>query len=214
MKSSINQFYNFFLDNAYHIPGFIRGVIWQIIHFKYFGILILGRGARIIGSKNIKIRGAIKLDDFALVDATNCKELKIGDGFALGRFSVLRCSGSRSFISEKVNIGSKVTFGPFCNIGGGFGLYIGDDCTFGPYVSIHPESHNYNNLDIPIHAQGIRGNGIKILGNSWIGSKSSILDNVTIEQGCIIGGSAVLTSARYKRNSIIVGVPAKVVSSR
>ena len=64
----------------------------------------------------------------------------------------------------------------------------------GPYVSIHPESHNYNNLDIPIHAQGIRGHGIKILGNSWVGSKSSILDNVTIEQGCVIGGSAVLIS--------------------
>ena len=92
MKSSINRFFNFFSNNAYHIPGFIRGVIWQIIHFKYFGIMILGKGARIIGSKNIKINGPIKLDDFALLDANNCKQLKIGGGFVLGRFSVLRCS--------------------------------------------------------------------------------------------------------------------------
>lgn len=53
-------------------------------------------------------------------------------------------------IGNNVGLGSHGYFG--CGVGY---LEIGDDCIFGNYVSIHPENHNFNNLDIPIRLQGV-----------------------------------------------------------
>jgi acetyltransferase-like isoleucine patch superfamily enzyme len=94
------------------------------------------------------------------------------------------------------------------------GVKIGDDTIFGNFVSIHSENHVSSNLTMPIRLQGVSRQGIVIGCNCWIGAKVTILDGVVINDGCIIAAGAVVTKGNYPRNSIIGGVPARIIKSR
>ena len=48
---------------------------------------------------------------------------------------------------------------------------------------------------------------------SWIGTGAVILDGVTVGKGAIIGAGAVVTKD-VPANSIVAGVPAKVIRTR
>jgi acetyltransferase-like isoleucine patch superfamily enzyme len=55
--------------------------------------------------------------------------------------------------------------------------------------------------------------GIVIEDDVWIGAGARILDGVTIARGSVIGAGSVVTKSTQPY-SIVVGVPAKIVSSR
>lgn len=188
----------------------IRGTIYQLLRLKFRGIILLDVGARIYGLGNIKLRGPIKLGRYALLDARFSDGLELGQKFSLGDFSIFRLSGGLLKASP-VFIGDSVSFGPYCNIGGGFGLVIGAGCLFGPYVSIHPETHNHQDLSALIRDQGISGSGIFIDEDCWFSSKVTILDGSHIGKRSIVGAGAVLVGKKYSGFSTYVGVPARLI---
>lgn len=188
---------------------FIRGFFYQSINFKFVGILLMGKNAKIIGMKNLKIKGIMKLDDYASIDARFCDTLVVGNNFSLGKFSILRASGS-DFQCPGIFIGSNVSFGPYCYIGGGYGLTIKDNCLFGPSIQIHPENHNFNNPTKPIREQGVNGLGIKIGSNCWFGARNTILDGAEINDNVVFGALSLITRGKYFNNSIYYGAPAKL----
>ena len=71
----------------------------------------------------------------------------------------------------------------------------------------------FQNISEAIRQQGVTRKGINIGRNCWIGSKVTILDGVTIGEGCIIAAGAVVTQS-FPENSVIAGVPAKLIKSR
>lgn len=188
---------------------FIRGFLYQLIHFKFIGIILMGRGVKIKGMSNIRIKGPIKLDDYSSIDARFCNILEIGRNFSLGKFSILRASGS-SFQCPGMYIGSNVSFGPFCYIGGGYGINIKNDNLFGPSIQIHPENHNFNDEKKLIREQGVYGVGIQIGSNCWFGARNTILDGVEIGDKVIFGALTLITKGIYIKNSIYYGSPAKL----
>jgi acetyltransferase-like isoleucine patch superfamily enzyme len=187
----------------------VRGLFYQITHFKFVGIILLGKSVEIKGMKNMKIKGVMKLDDYASIDARFCSILEIGNNFSLGKFSILRASGS-DFQCPGIFIGSNVSFGPYCYIGGGCGLTIKDNCLFGPSIQIHPENHNFNDLSKPIREQGVNGVGIKIGSNCWIGARNTILDGAQVDNNVVFGALSLVTRGKYLNNSIYYGSPAKL----
>ena len=48
----------------------------------------------------------------------------------------------------------------------------------------------------------------------WIDAKATILDGVKIGNGCVIAAGAVVVNGIYPDNSIIGGIPAKVLKMR
>jgi acetyltransferase-like isoleucine patch superfamily enzyme len=122
-------------------------------------------------------------------------------------------STSLNQLGEFIKIGDNVGIGEFAYLGGAGGLEIGDGCIIGQYLSCHPENHNYQSLEKEIRHQGVSRKGIKIGANCWIGSKVSILDGVSIGEGSIIAAGAVVNKS-FPDNSIIGGVPAKLIKSR
>lgn len=192
----------------------IRGFFHQIIRLRYRGIILMGPGCRVYGYNNLHINGIIKIGAYSTVDARFCDGIYFGDKFSLGDYSIIRASGDMKFVSPGISFGDNVSFGPYCNIGGGYGVEIKKNCIFGPYVSIHPESHVCENIDVPIRSQGIYGTGILINENNWFSSKVTILDGVNIDSGCVFGAAAVVVSGNYGGNSVYVGIPARKIKNR
>jgi acetyltransferase-like isoleucine patch superfamily enzyme len=46
---------------------------------------------------------------------------------------------------------------------------------------------------------------------SWIGARAVILGGATIGSGCIIGAGAVVLPGIYEANTLLAGVPARVI---
>jgi len=61
--------------------------------------------------------------------------------------------------------------------------------------------------------QGIRGHGVRIEDDVWIGAGVVILDKVTIHKGAIIGAGAVVTRD-VPAGAIVGGVPARLIKQR
>lgn len=174
----------------------------------------MDRGARIRGIDNIEFGGWLKVGANALLDARYCERVTLGDHVSLGDHSILRCSGAPSFLCPGVTIGDAVTFGPYCNIGGGYGLAIADGNMFGPYVSLHPETHVIADPDRPIREQGIEGQGIMIGPDNWFGAKATILDGTVLGSGNVVAAGAVLSRKDYGSDRIWGGVPARQLGTR
>ena len=53
--------------------------------------------------------------------------------------------------------------------------------------------------------------GIKIGNHVWCGYNTTILKNTEIPSDCIIGAGSIVSGFKFQNNSIIAGVPAKVI---
>lgn len=148
------------------------------------------------------------------INALSKEGLICGNNVSMGHYTHIELTGSLRNLGRGLKIGNNVGLGTHGFYGSGVGgAEIGNDVIFGNYVSVHPENHNYKNLDIPIRLQGVNGQGIKIGNNCWIGAKVTILDGTIIGDNCIVAAGAVV-KGEFPANSIIGGVPAKILKMR
>lgn len=176
-------------------------------------LLFLGKGVKLHILGKIEMGKWVQIHDYTYLSALGKDKLSIGNNVSIGAFSRIVISTLYSNPGKFIRIGNNVGIGEFAYLGGGGGLEIGDGCIIGQYFSCHPENHIYEDPDVEIRLQGVVRKGIKIGNNCWIAAKVTVLDGVTIGNGCVIAAGAVVTND-IPDNSIIAGVPAKVIKSR
>lgn len=191
----------------------IRGVFFYLKRIQKPKGLILGRRVKFFYTKNMQIGSMVKIDEGAFLSALGTGRLIIGNNTSVGAYSRLEISMTFNDLGKHIHIGDHVGIGQFACLGGAGGLTIGDNCIIGPYLSCHPENHNFGDDSTLIKNQGVSRKGIKIGQNCWIGAKVTILDGVTVGDNCVIAAGAVVTKD-MPANSVIGGVPAKVIKSR
>jgi len=175
--------------------------------------LLPGRGVRYYNLSQIRWGRFVKLDDHVYLSAMGTGGIELGNNTGIGAYSRLVVCTDFQHPGGFIRIGNNVGIGEFAYLGGAGGLTIGNDCIVGQYFSCHPENHVYNNPVMPIRLQGVTRKGIVIGNNCWIGSKVSILDGVTLGEGCVVAAGSVVTRS-FGPNSVIGGVPARLIKTR
>ncbi|SIS70926.1 Acetyltransferase (isoleucine patch superfamily) [Chryseobacterium ureilyticum] len=192
--------------------SFLRG-LKVLLFLKPPKGMLLGKRVGFFNISKMKWGKFLRLGNDVYVSALAKEGIEFGDNVSIGAFSRIIVSTSFNNIGKRIKIGNNVGIGEFAYLGGSGGLEIGDECIVGQYLSCHPENHNYEDLETSIRHQGVNRKGIKIGKNCWIGSKVTILDGVEIGDGCILAAGSVITKS-FPRNSIIGGVPAKLLKTR
>jgi acetyltransferase-like isoleucine patch superfamily enzyme len=185
----------------------IRG---SLLGFKYVGI---GKRSRILGRSSCYINQGSTIGRSCLLDGVGNEGLFIGHGSSIGDNCILKVSGTLKSLGSFIKIGSGVGLGEFAHLGGAGGLTIGNNTIIGPYFSCHPENHIFMDKTELIKDQEVERVGIKIGSGCWIGAKVTILDGANIGSGCIIAAGAVVLG-NFPANSVIGGIPAKVIKGR
>ncbi len=173
----------------------------------------MGRHVQIICARKLCLGRWVKIGGNSCLNAFGAGKLEIGSRSGIGAFSRLIVGTDLSQPGMGIKIGDNVGIGEFAYLGGGGGLFIGDDCIIGQYFSCHPENHFFADPKRLIRHQGTERKGIRIGRNCWIGAKVTVLDGVEIGEGCVIAAGAVVTKS-MAANSIVGGVPARVIRSR
>lgn len=149
----------------------------------------------------------------AYVDALSRDGVVFGDGCSVGMNTVIQCTSLLNKLGKGLIVGHNTGLGTHSFYGCAGGVTLGDNVMVGNYVSFHSENHIFADKNKTIREQGVTHEGIVVGNDCWIGAKATILDGTIIEDGCVVAAGAVCRGY-YPKNSIIAGVPAKVIKVR
>jgi acetyltransferase-like isoleucine patch superfamily enzyme len=211
--SSPNTSLQIFLIVYYRAKQVMRGIIKRLWMKQIKGILFCGRDVVIEHGNQIFAGNNLILEDNVYINALSKDGIHLGDNVTIAKKSILACTGVIRCMGKGIKIGNNSAVGAQSFIGGQGGVSIGDNVIIGPGVKIFSENHNYDRNDTLIRLQGESRKGVVINDDCWIGASSTILDGVTIERGCVVAAGSVVTKD-ISANSIVAGVPAKIIKSR
>jgi maltose O-acetyltransferase len=126
-----------------------------------------------------------------------------GKGSSIGRYVII-------LSPENVRLAKNVAIGDFVHIWGSGGMEIGENTIIAAHVIISTLTHDKDSL---LYRDTLINKPVKIGSNVWIGGGAIILPGVFIGNDAIIGAGAVVTKD-VEAKTIVVGVPAKLLSSK
>ena len=155
--------------------------------------IVIGNNVSVFGNIDIRNRelgsifidNNVSFDDDVRIVAARSGSIRIGEGCEVGKGTIIN-AGADVEIKEKTLIG--------------------------PYCLIQASNHGYKKKG-PIKGQEYTHAPITIGKGSWLAANVVVLPGIIIEDGCIIGASAVVTR-NIKGNTINAGNPSKIISER
>lgn len=177
------------------------------------GIIFCGRrvviqhGYQFMAGKNLILEEGVHINALSEIG------IIAGNNVTIAKYAILTCTGVIANKGTGIRIGNNSAVGAQSFLGGQGGITIGNDVIMGPHVKIFSENHKYNHPDIVIRKQGESRKGVVIGDNCWVGAGVTILAGVTISNGCIVAAGSVVTKS-IPENSMVAGIPAKVIKSR
>jgi acetyltransferase-like isoleucine patch superfamily enzyme len=177
-----------------------------------------GRGAMV--GKNVLFRQPdrielgrkVMLDDYSVLDVRDREgqiespSIKLGDNCFIGRQSSIVAKGGKVFLGNACNVSSH------CRIATESSIEIGESVLIASYVYIGPGNHQRGS-DGRVMIEGemeIKG-GVKIGSGSWIATRATILDGVSIGKNVIVGAHS-LVKDDVPDGAVVAGTPAKIIA--
>ena len=142
-------------------------------------------------------------------------QLQIARGASVkfGRFTWIG-DGSKIRCHEGVvEIGAKTVMGQECTISAYRRVRIGEQCVIADRAMFIDFDHGVVEVERPIRVQGIYMRECVVGSNVWIGYGACFLRGVQVGDNSIVGTNSVVTK-NVPANSVVGGVPAKVIRMR
>jgi acetyltransferase-like isoleucine patch superfamily enzyme len=173
----------------------------------------VGRSVRLVSKRKLMIGRSFYIGDFCSLNLLCRTQVQIGDNFVLKDHSIIDCTGVYTDIGSGLTIGDNVGISQGCFIQVRGNVSIGDDVIMGPGVKIFSENHNFTGTGVQIRLQGVTRSDVIIESNTWIGANAVVLAGVTIGANSVVAAGCVVTKS-FPKNSIVGGVPARLISQR
>jgi len=210
------EFYETFISNIGGFLGYGLRYLYLKLVLKSFGFKnVVGKGFRFKMGKSIKIANSCIFDDNVFLDARDRKEdkeetkkasIKIADKCFIGRNTLIAAKGASIELASGANISSN------CRIASQSKISIGENTLIAAYCYIGPGNHALKkDGTLDISSGMIDKGGVKIGKNVWIGTKTTILDGVTIGDNAIIGAYS-LVNKDVPTGAKVAGIPSKAIS--
>ena len=196
MISTVKEEIDFYIKNFLSlIPG--KSGVFLRFHFYRRRLLYTGKKISILTGCLIQGECNIIVKDFVGIGTNN----QLLAGNKRGEAGII--------IGEKTTTNSNVIVN--ADIGGR--IIIGENVLIGPNAVLRATNHRFEKWDLPIRKQGHKSAQIKIGDDVWIGSNVTILPDVIVEKGAVIGAGAVVTK-NVSAYAIAAGVPASEIGTR
>lgn len=190
-----------------------RGLLLKPFLKQSSGFVFLGSNVKVRHVYQLSAGKNLILEDNVSINALSANGIILGDDVSIARDGILFCTGIIAQKGTGITIGNRTGISARVYLAGQGGITIGNDVIFGPNVQVFSENHNYADQEKTIKEQGVAKNPVIIGNNCWIGAGATILAGVTIGDGCVIAAGSVVTKS-VPPNSVVVGVPAKVLKDR
>lgn len=174
--------------------------------------VFIGSNTRILNRSNISFGKNVTIGSHCEIDGYASEKIILGDCVKIGSYSKLLSTSHFSKYGKGLVMGSNSAIGDFTHFGAPGGVIIGKDVIMGSYISFHSENHNFSDTSKLIREQGVSNKGIVLGNNIWVGAKVTFLDGCEIGDNSVVAAGAVVTG-KFPKNSIIGGVPAKVIKN-
>lgn len=166
-----------------------------------------GTALRMVGLKPLFASGAPRMGTGCLL--RGCANMSFGPDVRI----MPRCSLYARNGQLQIGSRSALNSGVFIDAEDGGRISIGNDCGIGPGTVLRAANHNFEQTGVPINTQGHKAGAIIIEDDVWIGANCTILPDVRIGTGAVVGAGAVVTRD-IPPYAIATGVPARVTGSR
>jgi acetyltransferase-like isoleucine patch superfamily enzyme len=182
----------------------LRGLYFRLF-FNYRLPAFIGKSFRIINRSKVKIGRVFWAKDSVTLFAGS-GPLIIGDNCVLAERSTI-WSGK-----EEMHIGNNFTMGIASYISAIAGsVRIGNDVMVADHVSFYTWNHEFSKGGKPFRMMGGIVKGISIGNNCWFGTGCIVLPGAKLGNNCVVAAGSVLTDKVYSDNSLIAGIPAKII---
>lgn len=204
---------NLFIISINRSVQLIRGLFLKPFLKRSTGLIFVGSHVKVRHAGQLSAGKNLILEDNVSINALSTNGIHLGDHISIARDSILFCTGIISQKGTGIIIGNNTGISARAYLAGQGGITIGSNVIMGPNVQIFSENHNFPDLALNIKEQGVTRNAVIIENNCWIGASAIILAGVSIGDGCVVAAGSVVTRS-IPANSIVAGVPAKVIKSR
>jgi len=138
------------------------------------------------------------------MDVVPWNKFQLGDYSTIEDFSAINNGVGPVIIGDRTKIGlSNTIIGP---------VTIGNDIRLAQNITLSGLNHNYEDVHLPIHEQGVSIAPIVIEDETWIGANVVVVAGVTIGKHSIVGAGSIVTK-NIPPYSVAVGNPARVLKT-
>ena len=136
------------------------------------------------------------------MDIVPWNKFEIGTNSTIEDFSAINNGVGDVIIGDRTKIGlSNTIIGP---------VTIGNDIRLAQNITVSGLNHNYDDIHVPIHMQGVSTSPIVIDDESWIGANVVVVAGVTIGKHSIVAAGSIVTKD-IPPYSVAVGNPARII---